>query len=301
MSEILREFEEHEAHNLRASIRALSAIDAEALEVVDAQGALLQEFSEVYGRNCGYAEANHVIGEFVREHGGGPQQLVEYLNQATFIGSLPGSDGAADAKTAYTEAHSDIASNWLLLRLRRDWLFGLGDLLRLRLTSMIGYLRLQAETVALVIHFSADPRAAGEWLDATPDAGRGFYRSHHAKLLEILNRSKLRHYYDEGSAWALHSRVAGVFPGVRVADNQSPHEIELAYQDFRDPNEVYEQLSYYLCAHVQCARALLTSVPEIATDAELQQKLALAERAAERVRHNAQRRSENRREGLLSL
>jgi hypothetical protein len=90
------------------------------------------------------------------------------------------------------------------------------DLLRMRLTVPLGYLRLQCESIALLKLMSENPSVTQQWASIQSDAeGTAFYRKHQPRVREILKAYDLSDAYDHTSGAALHSRFIGLAQGYR--------------------------------------------------------------------------------------
>ena len=95
------------------------------------------------------------------------------------------------AKKIYLPYHARDISKLLFALCMRQFRWMATDLLRGRLTSSIGYLRLQAESVALMHLLLNDPIQADAWFAAGLTAYGG------RKLVYSLGR---QHYFDLGLA-----------------------------------------------------------------------------------------------------
>lgn len=91
------------------------------------------------------------------------------------------------------------------------------DLLRMRLTVPLGYLRLQCESIALLKLMSENPAVTQQWVSIQSDAeGVAFYRRHQQSVKEVLRTYNLLDIYDHASGAALHSRFIGLAQGYRA-------------------------------------------------------------------------------------
>jgi hypothetical protein len=90
------------------------------------------------------------------------------------------------------------------------------DLLRMRLTVPLGYLRLQCESIALLKLMSEDPAVTQQWASIQSETdGIAFFRKHQPRVKEILKAYNLWDAYDHASGAALHSRFIGLAHGYR--------------------------------------------------------------------------------------
>jgi hypothetical protein len=107
-----------------------------------------------------------------------------------------------------------------LLFTRIGVLYGtaIADLLRMRLTAPLGYIRIQCESIALLKLMSEDPSIIQQWVNIQTDKeGRSFFQKHQKRLMTILGTYNLSDIYDQTSGSALHSRFIGVARGYKFA------------------------------------------------------------------------------------
>jgi hypothetical protein len=251
--------------NIAESKRALLAFHADSLTATDECATLLEHIGRLFGEASGYDKYNQQLNDWLKgQSGGRAEQIVKLLEQAKLIGQMAGQDPVADAQDALYKANSVIARLYLLLRLERDFLFGLSDLLRLRSTSMFGYLRLQTETVAILTLSAADSAMAVDWLNtASLKEGKEFYKDHHGKIINKLRELGLHRYYQDASNTSLHSRVGGVAPGIIIGGKTAQRQVRLTYQELDDPVILFLWFCVYLKAHKEMIDKLPQSVPEV--------------------------------------
>jgi hypothetical protein len=133
----------------------------------------------------------------------------------------------------------------LILRLGTLFSQTFVDFLRMRVTAPMGYLRIQAESVALLILMNKKPALAREWVDLkTDEDGRRFFGSHQKDVRAILSDTDLLHAYDLASSGAVHSRFVGVARAMKMthewlADGSYHREYKLLAQEF-NPNEPHQ-------------------------------------------------------------
>jgi len=257
-----------DANNLAESRRVLLALHRESLNAVDDCAKLLEHVGVLFGQTCKYDKYQQQLDEWLKTQSGEPAQHVKFLEQATLIGKREGHDVIANAKRALESGNAVIARTYLVLRLGRDFLFGLSDLLRLRLTSMLGYLRIQVETAAILTLISSDSAMAVDWLN-TADLKRGteFYKKHHQRIIKKLKELSLHRYYEQGSSMALHSRVLGVASGIMIGKQiGSPGTVRLTYQEIDDHVILLLWFCVYLRAHKEIIDALPQALPELDFD-----------------------------------
>ena len=259
--------------NVEASRQLLLGFEPTAIEIAEAFDEILERAAEEFGpRETKVAAAESLIIEWSSQIGVAPSEAMKLLEFGTLVGNPGANDNSKQTQEALIEALASASRSILLLRLRRDYLFGLTDLLRGRVTMSAGYLRLQAESVAILFACQNSPAIGAQWLRTQDDSeGREFYKTHHQTLLGILTRFDLRNDYDRASASALHSRVGGVARGIVKATMDDPggRQIGLVYQEHLEPERYFLAYCHYLRFHEKVARLIEDLFPEVASSREL--------------------------------
>lgn len=261
---MLEEFGEAETYNFRESQKALESYHRGAIETMEFAGDLFEALAEEFTAHCRLPEAQAEVNAWLESIDGPAEQLVALLEQAELVGSIDSGDPAKKAKEGIATAWSDYARTLLIMRLHRDYVFGLADLLRLRLTPAIGYLRLQSETIGLLSLFTEDERLALDWMNLVKGGGKEFFQRTQSRLREKLRSLGLDSYYEQGSEWALHSRVFGLAGGVANAPDEGPGTVSLSYQELGGDTEgLFTWVWYYLDAHKKFAMVVVGELPEL--------------------------------------
>lgn len=128
--------------------------------------------------------------------------------------------GADEARAIWYEMRSRQAQRFVLLLLYRYYRWGIADLIRMRVTPVAGYARLQAEAVALLWLFNDTPGLASDWLHTALSEGGGvrFYRETQRDLVRLMERDRLLSFYERGSGSFQHVRMASAVPGLRIGE-----------------------------------------------------------------------------------
>ncbi len=122
------------------------------------------------------------VRDIARANGLTDQQLVERLNS----GQASDIEGA---EAAYARLWTLRVVKMVVLTCQRYWAWGAAELFRLRITSAQGYLRLEAESLALVALFLRDDALADRWSHIfTSHEGQSFFRDTQPQVKEILKR-----------------------------------------------------------------------------------------------------------------
>lgn len=144
------------------------------------------------------------------------------------------------------------------------------DFFRMRVTAPLAYLRIQAESVALIVLMSREPSIAQEWSDIrTDEDGRRFYRSYQNRVVGVLQDSRLLNVYELASGGAVHSRFAALARSMSIThtseDGKFRREYLVRAQEFDpdDPVLFYVTVAHALRVQENIFRELVRSVPEI--------------------------------------
>jgi hypothetical protein len=261
---LVEEFLEVDQENSEASRRLLLELNPRSLDIAERGAKVLNAASEALGRESKVGDHQRGIAEWAGKYKIDPSHVLHLLSTASLIGGTE--DDFTKAKGDFVQGVAFYARLYLLMRLRRDYLFGLTDLLRLRITASQGYLRLQAETVAVLALALVEPEIGQEWLDTMEgENGKNFYKRHHKRIVQKIKDLELHFYYEQASQNALHSRVGGVASGV-VQGNaiRGKGEVALIYQEARDPYSYFLWFCSYLRFHEIMTRSLPEVVPEAA-------------------------------------
>jgi hypothetical protein len=162
---------------------------------------------------------------------------------------------------------------WLLLLSRqvakivcsfcwRSFRWGATDLRRFRVTAALGYLRQEAEAVALTYLFSHSTEIAERWayIRSTED-GRVFFRETQPRIKAILTDLGLSRAYEIGSSASVHVRLAGIAMGAW----NLPGYTGVKDQDFDqdDPYSYLNAVVYFLEIQAQVLRGVARAFPDL--------------------------------------
>ena len=170
--------------------------------------------------------------------------------------------GHCMARPAYLRRRASFARATIFWLLNRQFLWGLTDLLRMRLIAADGYRRLEAESIGLLLTIQADPSVGDRWLRVkTLDEGKEFFRDTQGSVKESIRQVDLAFIYDHGSAVAQHVRIASGVLGLSFASDS----IELQYLDVRDEDPFSHILAVvsFLTTQIKVFLALSQAFPEV--------------------------------------
>lgn len=136
-----------------------------------------------------------------------------------------------------------LARRTLLQLLWRAYRWGLTDLRRLKLTATAGYMRVEAESIALLLMFQDKPELAERWLNPNENMVK-FFRETQGDVKKILEKRKLTLAYEHGSAVAQHARFASAARGIRIEQG----DVHVLDQDFEpeQPVSFHLGLAFFL-------------------------------------------------------
>jgi hypothetical protein len=126
---------------------------------------------------------------------------------------------------------------------------------------MVGYVRIQAETAAILSLCEPEPAIAVDWLNME---GKEFYKKYHNEITAKLHELDLYQHFDSGSNISLHSRVLGVAGGIIAGKkNAAPGQVRLVYQEADDAVIIFLWFCVYLRAHNDILHTLPKALPEV--------------------------------------
>lgn len=153
----------------------------------------------------------------------------------------PGEDARITSARGIDKAVSQaLARRTLFHLLWRAYRWGLADLRRLKLTAAAGYMRVEAETIALLLLFQRHPDLSERWLNPKENMNK-FFRETQGEVKEILEQHKLTMAYEHGSAVAQHARFASAARGIRQDGTVLDQEF-----DPQEPVSFHLGLAYFL-------------------------------------------------------
>lgn len=274
----IEDFLDSEVENIRHGPNNLARIDSEAMATVEQCSTLLKALSVTYGRVARLGHNDRYFKEWAKQHQLSGKDASDFLLKSTFVGT-PSKDDAASAKGELERSTAVLVRALLLLRMRRDYLIGVSDLLKNRINQGLGSLRIQSESLALLRLMYDEPRIAREWLDADiGQSGRDFHNSHHSTLVGFVKDWNLKHYHDIASTVALHSRISGLSGAAQAAGGlavvKGGVELSLLTGDTLDPAEFFLSVCYFLRFYDRAFSKIDNIVPEVAGDGDLKATLA---------------------------
>jgi len=158
----------------------------------------------------------------------------------------------------------------LLARLGVLYATAVTDLLRMRVTGPLGYVRIQCESLALMNLMRKNPALAREWRHILTEAnGKAFYNAHQRSVKAELRAFALEFAYDNASSTALHSRFSGAALGLEVSsqvvNGKIIQDIKVKAQELDpdNPNLFLLIVLHVLRVQERILRSLPTTCPEI--------------------------------------
>lgn len=168
-----------------------------------------------------------------------------------------------EARLAWNSMGARYSKKIVLLLLSRYFRWGVADLLRLRITPVLGYGRLQAEACALLRLFADDPRRAEEWqrTSQTEGGGRRFFNETRGSLRTIMDRYRLSNFYERGSASSQHVRMGSAVSGLSITDEGM--QLRDQEVDPGNPGTHIRKALWFLSVQVTIFMNLLDAVPDV--------------------------------------
>lgn len=162
---------------------------------------------------------------------------------------------------------------------QRYWSYGAAELFRLRHTAALGYLRLEAESMALAVLFFEDDALAERWAHLTKADAKKFFSETQPRVKAVLKRYDLNNTYDIASGSSQHVRMAGL---VRSMMSNKPGQLSLPDQEFNvdDPYTFHLGIAHFHRIQTRILCALGSVIPDVRNDEWVKQEKAFVENAA---------------------
>jgi hypothetical protein len=246
----------------------LRQLDPAFPEAFDTAAEMFTTFSRCVEGTQDESSDCQILERYGQAHGLTTEEVIGHLGRSDTSQTAP-----SNVRDAYVGMHNRRAKAVVFLLLQRAYLWGVTDLLRLRLTSAAGYGRLEAEALGLLLLMRDDPTVGDRWLGVrTEHEGRAFFGTTQERLKERLRELDLAVAYDQGSAAAQHVRLLSAVAGLSWSDTQA----SLAAQetDPEDPFSFFLGALYFLSTQVRVFHALKKAFPEV-TDPLWDQRVQL--------------------------
>jgi hypothetical protein len=269
----IRQLLDADERNSRISPQLMTALHPWAVAAFEDTATL---FRLLY-HSIGDWEAENLVDQQLRhlgqKHGLTDEQLIQRLK----AGTASDIDGA-DALWARLWTLRMV--KYTVMACQRYWSWGAAELFRLRHTAALGYLRLEAEAMALTILFLENNSLARQWSELrTPQDGQKFFGATQTPLKEILAKYDLKNVYNIASGSAQHVRMAGL---VRSMMNNKPGVLSLPDQEFNqgDPYSFHLGIAHFHRMQARVLPALGTVLPNVRTEKWVTDETAFVQNAA---------------------
>jgi hypothetical protein len=252
--------------NIKTSKEALLKIEPTTLDAIESCASTIDKLSRVFGEVCKYDEHHQSIEKWAKEFGLKGNQALYYLRDAVLIGGANSNDPTSIAQLALNTSIAILARAHISLRIGRDFLFGITDILRLRITSALGYMRVQSESFGQLKLLLTHPEMGEDWFASADDKkGKQFHYKWHSKVVSSLRDLDLHSDYSSGTNMAHHTRASGTAYGILLGgkDNKNKSEIRLIYQETDDYRILFFWLGVYLKFHRKALQHASVLYPEL--------------------------------------
>lgn len=160
----------------------------------------------------------------------------------------PADPGGEDSRITKARGIDEVLTQSLALKTllqlcSRAYRWGLTDFRRLRLTAAAGYMRVEAESIALMLLFVEKPSLSKRWLNPHENM-MTFFKETQPSVKGVLKKHDLTLAYEHGSAVAQHARFASAARGIRVENA----DVQVLDQEFdpKQPVSFHLALAYFL-------------------------------------------------------
>ena len=174
-----------------------------------------------------------------------------------------------DGQDALHRIRSRRVRGFLLLLTFRSYMFAVTDLLRLRITSALGHLRVQIESVALMEVMKNNPEVAFAWTNIHDDsAGQKFFKKYQKPIAAFRKHYDLTQAWNMASGSSQHARFASMVQGLSqhssVKGDRRADEYKLVFQESNtEPAYLILYTLYILRTQQRLFTALREALPEV--------------------------------------
>jgi hypothetical protein len=258
--------------NTRASPKLMALLHPWALAAFDDAASLYRPLYRELGDWKTEHDVDRRLHQLAQENGLSDQGLIERL-KAGQAHDIEGADAA------WMRLWTLRLVKFTVMACQRYWSWGSLELFRLRQTAALGYLRLEAESMALVVLFLEDDALADRWANITKAEAKKFFSETQPRVKKVLAKYDLNNTYDIASGSSQHVRMAGL---VRALSSK-PGELSLRDQEFSpdDPYSFHLGVAHFHRIHARILPALGSVLPEVRTDEWVKQEAAFVQQAAE--------------------
>jgi hypothetical protein len=240
MSEI-EKLIEADAENISHSRRILFGFDPELTSALDTAAEMFITFSRCIEGGEEDSKDLSTLKQCSEELGVDQEKLIEIIESKSDNNPV-----LARARLAWFSIYGRRVRGIIFLLLQRQFMWAVTDLLRMRLTPVIGYARLEAESMALLLIMKRDPSIADSWMKLTSDeAGKAFYKKSQGQIVRELEKINLDATYEMGSGASLHVRFMSAIRSFSLKNEPGKSVIWLGYQELK-PNNGTNWFNYFL-------------------------------------------------------
>lgn len=248
-----------DAANTPVAISLLSAFDPTTIEAFETASELLEAFSrcsaDIFSQLD--ADADRRLAAIAETLGVSRDELIAQIRLDVRSADID------EARALWNAMGARYSKKIVLLLLSRYFRWGVADLLRLRITLVLRYGRLQAEACALLRLFVDEPRRAEEWqrTSQTEGGGRRFFNETRGSLRTIMDRYRLSNFYERGSASSQHVRMGSAVSGLSITDEGM--QLRDQEVDPGNPGTYIRKALWFLSVQVTIFMNLLDAVPDV--------------------------------------
>jgi hypothetical protein len=255
---------EADAENISHSRRILIGFDSELSSALDTAAGMFTTFSRCIESVAEDSKDLLTLKQCSKELGVDQEKLIEIIEPKSDRNPI-----LVRARSAWFSIYGRRVRSIIFLLLQRQFMWAVTDLLRMRLTPVIGYTRLEAESLGLLLIIKRDASVGDRWVNLTSDReGKAFYKKFQGEIIRELKKISLDGTYEMGSGASLHVRFASAVRNFSLKNEPGKSEIWLGYQELK-PNNGSSRFHYYLAVlsflrtQERIFRALGEAFPEV--------------------------------------
>jgi hypothetical protein len=226
---------------------------------------IFQSFARSFSQNAKDDFDLGLLSEIAQQKGFSDSEVIEILQRGDHIHD----DLSVEFFKAACRCYSRRSRGLLFLQAKRFYMYAITDLRRLRVTSAIGQLRVEIESIALMNLIFENSEIAYEWLHIkTEQQGKSFFNKTKKKIAQFRQKYNLDDEWNLASSLFQHPRFVGLIDGFSSStyslNNRNIVQYQLSFQDFNPdrPEEFIIRALYVLRTQGKLIESIERSLPE---------------------------------------
>ena len=269
-----------DSKNVVVTLKYFDNYDKKLMECFETAASLFRSFSHVYSQEAtddyDIQEVDDIVERLQLENQDELNRMLDHnyppdpsiQSEVNFLGNIE------------SNYYSRRVRGMLLLLCYRSYMFSATDMLRMRITSALGNMRLAIESAAYTVIIRNIPEVGKIWFNLRTDKeGKRFYRKHSSELGKIIEQYSLEFLWNFASSSTQHARPHSVAFGIDLSNSidrdRYSNEFGLRFQelDQDSPDDFFLKVLFLLRIQERIFSVLKEGLSEIADPILLETRL----------------------------